>query len=143
MSNLAPQLLVILQEIIIQYINPIKLLQNNFRTELEWLNILFLTKKGSCSLSIFHKPKSLKLRACFELSDLSITRTIRFFTFYPNLSKKQLLIKYFSQVQIAKIVHFSFELSADLPINRTIRFHAFYANLSNLEMTRIVPQHMF
>ena len=41
MSHLAPQLLVILHTL-----HTSKLLQNNFRTELEWLNKLFPTKKA-------------------------------------------------------------------------------------------------
>ena len=48
------------------------------------------TKKGSCSLSISHKLKLLKLRACFELSDLSMNRTIRFHAFYANLSRERI-----------------------------------------------------
>ena len=80
MSNLVPRLLVILQEINIHYIHP-SISKTTF--ELNWngkINYFRLKKdkKGTCSLSISHQSKLLKLRACYELSDLSINRTIKF-----------------------------------------------------------------
>ena len=76
MSNSVPQLLVILQEINIHYIHP-SISKTTF--ELEWLNKLFPTKKRQLLIKYFSQIKKLaKFRACYELSDLSINRTIKF-----------------------------------------------------------------
>ena len=76
MSNLAPQLLVILQEIRIDYtVRTSKLLQNNFRTELEWLNKLFPTRKGSCSLcyKIIYLEQDFSFRSfAFSYTDINL-----------------------------------------------------------------------
>ena len=96
------------------------------------LNKLILTKKGSWSLGISQKSKLIKLRACYQLSDLPINRTIRFYTFHANLSnlerKRILPLHMFS-------LHDLIEINATLALLETINFRFYFVHenrVSNL-----------